>query len=63
MCARAIVQASCPLWDECGGLQKFIERDQQYEDPPHNEVCLHVHGRSGHDDPSHNEGNGWKWSM
>ena len=32
------VQASCPLWDECGGLQKFIERDQQYEDPPHNEV-------------------------
>lgn len=30
-------EASCPLWDECGGLQKFIERDQQYEDPPHNE--------------------------
>jgi len=31
-------EASCPLWDECGGLQKFVERDQQYEDPPHNEV-------------------------
>jgi len=31
-------EASCPLWDECGGLQKFIERDQQYEDPPHNET-------------------------
>lgn len=31
-------EASCPLWEECGGLQKFIERDQQYEDPPHNEA-------------------------
>lgn len=31
-------EASCPLWDECGGLKKFIERDQQYEDPPHNEA-------------------------
>lgn len=28
----------CPLWKECGGLQKFIDRDQQYEDPPHNEA-------------------------
>lgn len=31
-------EASCPLWDECGGLQKFIERDQQHEDPPHHEA-------------------------
>lgn len=28
-------QASCPLWEECGGLQSFIDRDKQYSDPPH----------------------------
>lgn len=28
-------EASCPLWEECGGLQSFIDRDKQYTDPPH----------------------------